>query len=46
MVAMSREGGCRIEFEEALYELISCPWVPGFTDNQEDVYRIVGFENR
>ena len=46
MVTMLGEGSCRIEFQSALYELSSCPWVPGFTDQQTDVFRIVAFVNR
>ena len=45
MIAILGEGGCRIEFQGALHELSSCPWVPGFTDAQADVFRIVAFES-
>jgi hypothetical protein len=46
MVAMLGEGSCRIGLQGALYELSSCPWMPGFTDQQTDVFRIVAFDNR
>lgn len=42
-VEMSGEGGCRIEFQGSQYALSSCPWVPGFTDNQGDIFSIVAF---
>lgn len=45
MVAVLGEGSCRIEFQGSRYELSSCPWVPGFTDNQADIFRIVAFDN-
>ena len=45
MVQMLREGSCRIAFRGAEHLLASCPWVPGFTDNQADIFRIVAFPN-
>jgi hypothetical protein len=35
------EGGCRIEFEKRQYDVSSCPWLDGFTDHQEDVFKVV-----
>jgi hypothetical protein len=46
MVQMLSEGSCRIELNGAQHVLSSCPWVPGFTDNQADIFRIVAFRNR
>jgi hypothetical protein len=46
MVAVLAEGGCRIEFHGALHELSSCPWLPGFTDTQVGVFRVVTSESR
>jgi hypothetical protein len=34
------EGSCRIEFEGNTFDLGSCPWLPGFTHHEEDVYRV------
>ena len=41
MIEMLREGECRIEFQGSVYLLSSCPWMPGFTDHQTDIFRIV-----
>jgi len=41
MIKMGMEGGCLIEYKGSQYELISCPWTPGFTDNQSDIFVIV-----
>jgi hypothetical protein len=46
MVEMLGEGACRIELDGARHMLNSCPWLPGFTDNQADIYKIVEFQNR
>ena len=46
MVELLGEGRCRIELQGSRYALSSCPWVPGFTDSQADVFRIVEFQNR
>lgn len=45
MLEIGSEGGCRIEYQGLRYELSSCPWVPGFTDDQADIFVIVGFPN-
>lgn len=41
MVKVYQEGGCRIEFEQQQYDVSSCPWLDGFRDHQEDVFRVV-----
>jgi hypothetical protein len=41
MVEIGQEGGCRIRVNEREYDLSSCPWLPGFTDPQSDIYEIV-----
>ncbi len=45
MIETLGEGSCRIEFQGSLYDLSSCPWLPGFTDNQADIYRIVEIQS-
>lgn len=32
------EGGCRIRFDKKEYEVLSCWWLDGFTDPQEDIF--------
>jgi hypothetical protein len=46
MIEALGEGGCRIEFQGSQYTLSSCPWVPGFTDQQSDIFKIVAFPNQ
>jgi hypothetical protein len=41
MLKVNKEGGCRIEFEKKQYDVSSCPWLDGFTDHQEDVFKVV-----
>jgi hypothetical protein len=41
MLAVLREGECRIRFEKNEYLVTSCPWVDGFTDHQTDVFKVV-----
>jgi len=41
MVKVFDEGECRIEFEKRQYDVSSCPWLDGFTDHQEDVFKVV-----
>lgn len=41
MLAVLREGACRIRFEKNDYLVTSCPWVDGFTDHQIDVFKVV-----
>lgn len=41
MVQIHQEGGCRIEFEKRQYDVSSCPWLDGFRDHQEDVFRVI-----
>jgi hypothetical protein len=41
MLQVNKEGGCRIEFEKKQYDVSSCPWLDGFTDHQEDVFKVV-----
>jgi hypothetical protein len=40
------EGECWIEFKGAMHLLQSCWWMPGFTDNQADVFVIVESRNQ
>ena len=35
------EGSCRIEIAGDTFDLQSCPWLPGFVDGQDDVYRVI-----
>lgn len=41
MVKVYAEGECRIQFESREYDVSSCPWMDGFTDHQEDVFKVV-----
>jgi hypothetical protein len=41
MVRVYGEGECRIKFENREYDVSSCPWLDGFTDHQEDVFKVV-----
>jgi hypothetical protein len=41
MVGVGSEGGCRIRFKATIYGLASCPWLDGFTDHQDDIFRVV-----
>ena len=41
MVKAYSEGECRIQFENKQYDVSSCPWMDGFTDHQEDVFKVV-----
>jgi hypothetical protein len=45
MVEKLSEGECWIEFQGSRHLLQSCWWMPGFTDNQADVFVIVEFRN-
>ncbi len=46
MVELLGEGSCRIEFQGTEYILSSCPWLPGFTDKQADIFSIIAVQNR
>lgn len=41
MVTVGAEGGCRIEFNKKQYHASSCPWLDGFTDHQQDFFKVV-----
>ena len=41
MVKVFDEGECRLKIENKEYQVSSCPWLDGFTDHQEDVFRVV-----
>jgi hypothetical protein len=41
MVKVFDEGECRIKFENREYDVSSCPWLDGFSDHQEDVFKVV-----
>jgi hypothetical protein len=45
MVKVYSEGECRIEFERRQYDVSSCPWMDGFTDHQEDVFKVVSVDS-
>jgi len=40
MVQHLGEGGCRVRFKGQLYDLNSCPWLPGFRDQQADIFKV------
>lgn len=40
MVQRLGEGGCRVLFKGQLYDLTSCPWLPGFQDHQGDIFKL------
>ena len=46
MLEVLQEGGCRFELMGLRHESPSCPWLPGFRDNQADIFVIVEFQNR
>ena len=39
MVEQLGEGSCRVEIRATQYVLSFCPWLPGFTDQQLDVFQ-------
>lgn len=41
MINIHLEGGCQIRFEDKEYSMISCPWLPGFRDHQEDIFAVM-----
>jgi hypothetical protein len=41
MVKVYDEGECRIKFKNREYDVSSCPWLDGFTDHQENVFKVV-----
>lgn len=41
MVTVGAEGGCRVEFNKKQYDASSCPWLDGFTDHQQDFFKVV-----
>jgi hypothetical protein len=41
MVKVYGEGECRIRFQDKEYDVSSCPWMDGFTDHQQDVFRVL-----
>jgi hypothetical protein len=40
MIAEGQEGGCRIRYAARVISL-TCPWLPGFTDPQRDIFEMV-----
>ena len=44
MIAIGKEGGCRIVFQDAEHELSSCPWLPGFRDHQQETFLVLPSE--
>ncbi len=40
MIDIHLEGGCRIMFGDKQYDLASCPWLPGFRDHQENIFKV------
>ncbi len=45
MVRVYADGECRIQFEGAEYDVSSCPWLDGFSDHQEDVFKVATDES-
>jgi hypothetical protein len=41
MVKVYSEGECRIQFENKQYDVSSCPWMEGFADHHDDVFKLV-----
>jgi hypothetical protein len=41
VVKLLPEGTCRIEYAGHSYDLILCPWMPGYADPRADIFRIV-----
>jgi hypothetical protein len=41
MIDIHLEGGCRILFEDREYDMASCPWLPGFRDHEEDIFKVM-----
>jgi hypothetical protein len=41
MIEIHAEGGCRIRIKQAEYDLGSCYWLEGFSDSQEDFFKVV-----
>ena len=41
MIEVLSEGGCRISVGGKNFAITSCPWLDGFSDHQENVFRIV-----
>lgn len=41
MIEIGNEGGCRISFQGLEYEIFSCPWLPGFSDQQKDIFLLL-----
>ncbi|MEP6832120.1 MAG: hypothetical protein ABJB74_01950 [Gemmatimonas sp.] len=41
MIKELGEGECRVRVKERELELSSCPWLPGFTDHQSDIFRVI-----
>ena len=45
-VELGAEGSCEIEYQRERFPLSSCPWMPGFTDHQSDIYVVVEVSKR
>jgi hypothetical protein len=41
MQRVGPEGGCQVMYKGRAMELSSCPWLPGFSDHQWDVFAIL-----
>ena len=46
MIEIHAEGGCTIKVQQGQFFVGSCPWLDGFTDHQEDVYKVVSVKKR
>jgi hypothetical protein len=46
MIERGAEGSCKIEYQQQRFELSSCPWMPGFTDHQSEIYVVVEVASR
>jgi hypothetical protein len=41
MVKVYSEGSCRIRFKSKEYDVSSCHWLEGFTDQEADIYKVI-----
>jgi hypothetical protein len=46
MIKIYTEGECRIRFQRKEYDLSSCPWLDGFADHQEDIFKVISAQRR
>jgi hypothetical protein len=41
VVSLDGEGTCTIEYLGQRHSLLNCPWMPGYTDPQSDIFKVV-----